>query len=133
MKIWTKSKITIWSLKTFCAPYNQSLQRTHGIFVASGILFNHESPRRGETFVTRKITMFLAKYLKDKKGVLRLGNIYSKRDWVMQKICWNAMENITTKKPDDYIISTDNTYSNKEFINMSCKILGIKLFGRERD
>ena len=72
--------------------------------------------------------MFLAKYLKDKKGVLRLGNIYSKRDWGHAKdyveMQWKILQQ---KKPDDYIISTDNTYSVKEFINMSCKILGIKI------
>ena len=114
--------------KLFAHHITKVYRESYGIFAASGILFNHESPRRGETFVTRKITMFLAKYLKDKKGVLRLGNIYSKRDWGHAKdyveMQWKILQQ---KKPDDYIISTDNTYSVKEFINMSCKILGIKI------
>lgn len=103
-------------------------RESYGIYAASGILFNHESPRRGETFVTRKITMFLAKYILKRKGVLKLGNIYAKRDWghakdyvVMQ---WRILQQ---KKPDDYVISTDNAYSVKEFINLACKILKIKL------
>ena len=103
-------------------------RESYGIYAASGILFNHESPRRGETFVTRKITMFLAKYILTRKGILRLGNIYAKRDWGHAKdyveMQWRILQQ---KKPDDYVISTDNAYSVKEFINLACKILKIKL------
>ena len=95
------------------------------------MLFNHESPRRGETFVTRKITMFLAKYINGKKGILKLGNIYAKRDWGHAKdyveMQWKILQQ---KKPDDYVISTDNTYSVKEFINLACKILKLKILWR---
>jgi len=103
-------------------------RESYGIYAASGILFNHESPRRGETFVTRKITMFLAKYILTGKGILNLGNIYAKRDWGHAKdyveMQWRILQQ---KKPDDYVISTDNAYSVKDFINLACKILKIKL------
>ena len=103
-------------------------RESYGIYAASGILFNHESPRRGETFVTRKITMFLAKYILTGKGILSLGNIYAKRDWGHAKdyveMQWRILQQ---KKPDDYVVSTDNAYSVKDFINLACKILKIKL------
>ena len=103
-------------------------RESYGIYAASGILFNHESPRRGETFVTRKITMFLAKYILTGKGILRLGNIYAKRDWGHAKdyveMQWRILQQ---KKPDDYVVSTDNAFSVKDFINLACKILNIKL------
>ena len=103
-------------------------RESYGIYASSGILFNHESPRRGETFVTRKITMFLAKYIHTGKGILNLGNIYAQRDWGHAKdyveMQWRILQQ---KKPDDYVISTDNTHSVKDFINLACKILNIKL------
>jgi len=114
--------------KLFAHHITKVYRESYDIYAASGILFNHESPRRGETFVTRKITMFLAKYVNGIKGILKLGNIYAKRDWGHAKdyveMQWKILQQ---KKPDDYIISTDNTYSVKEFINLSCKILNIKI------
>ena len=77
--------------------------------------------------------MFLAKRILGSKEVLNLGNIYAKRDWGHAKdyveMQWKIMQQ---KKPDDFVISTDNTYSVKQFINFACKILKIKLFGKER-
>ena len=114
--------------KLFAHHITKVYRESYGIFAASGILFNHESPRRGETFVTRKITMFLSKYVLTGKGILRLGNIYAKRDWGHAKdyveMQWRILQQ---RKPDDYVISTDNAYSVKEFINLACKILKIKL------
>jgi len=114
--------------KLFAHHITKVYRESYGIYAASGMLFNHESPRRGETFVTRKITMFLAKYINGKKEILRLGNIYAKRDWGHAKdyvqMQWKILQQ---KKPDDFIISTDNTYSVKEFINLACKILKIKI------
>ena len=114
--------------KLFAHHITKVYRESYGIFACSGILFNHESPRRGETFVTRKITMFLAKRILGSKEVLNLGNIYAKRDWGHAKdyveMQWKIMQQ---KKPDDFVISTDNTFSVKEFINLACKILKIKI------
>ncbi len=114
--------------KLFAHHITKVYRESYGIYAASGILFNHESPRRGETFVTRKITMFFAKYLNGIKDVLKLGNIYAKRDWGHAKdyveMQWKILQQ---KKPDDYVISTDNAYSVKEFINLVCKILKFKI------
>ena len=117
--------------KLFAHHITKVYRESYNIYAASGILFNHESPRRGETFVTRKITMFLAKYVNGKKGILKLGNIYAKRDWGHAKdyveMQWKILQQ---KKPDDYVISTDYTYSVKEFINLACRILKIKIIWR---
>tara|TARA_Y100000590_G_scaffold459299_1_gene615983 strand:- start:89 stop:1141 length:1053 start_codon:yes stop_codon:yes gene_type:complete len=114
--------------KLFAHHITKVYRESYGIFATSGILFNHESPRRGETFVTRKITMFLAKRILGSREILRLGNIYAKRDWGHAKdyveMQWRIMQQ---KKPDDYVISTNNTYSVKEFINTACKILKLKI------
>ena len=114
--------------KLFAHHITKVYRESYGIFASSGILFNHESPRRGETFVTRKITMFLAKRVLGSKEVLNLGNIYAKRDWGHAKdyveMQWKILQQ---KKPDDFVISTDNTFSVKEFINLACKILKIKI------
>ena len=114
--------------KLFAHHITKVYRESYGIFASSGILFNHESPRRGETFVTRKITMFLAKRFLGIKEVLNLGNIYAKRDWGHAKdyveMQWKILQH---KTPDDFVISTDNTYSVKQFINLACKILKIKI------
>ena len=98
------------------------------MFASTGILFNHESPRRGETFVTRKITRFLARKFYGLEDILYLGNLYSKRDWGHAKdfveMQWKILQQ---KKPDDFIISTGEAYSVKEFINEACKQIGFKI------
>ena len=114
--------------KLFAHHITKVYRESYGIFASSGILFNHESPRRGETFVTRKITMFLAKRVLGSKEALNLGNIYARRDWGHAKdyveMQWKILQQ---KKPDDFVISTDNTFSVKDFINLACKILKIKI------
>ena len=98
------------------------------IYACDGILFNHESPRRGETFVTRKITRGLVKIKLGIDSVLTLGNIYAKRDWGHAKDFVEAMWLIMQKeKPDDYVISTGEQYSVKDFINEACKVLNIPI------
>ena len=114
--------------KLFAHHITKIYRDSYGIFACSGILFNHESPRRGETFVTRKITMFLAKRLMGNKKVLKLGNIYAKRDWGHAKdyieMQWKIMQQ---KKPEDYVIATGQTHSVKDFINYACRIAKIKI------
>ena len=99
------------------------------IFACNGILFNHESPVRGETFVTKKIIMALCRIKLKKQKKLFLGNLDAKRDWGHAKDYVEAMWKMLQKKtPDDYVISTGKQYSVKDFINLSLKELNIKYF-----
>ena len=100
----------------------------YGMFAVSGILFNHESPRRGETFVTRKITRAIArmKYGIEKK--LYLGNLEAKRDWGYAPDFVEAMWlMLQQQKPDDYVIATGETHSVKEFVNLAFDHAGIEI------
>ena len=114
--------------KLFAHHITKIYRESYNMYATSGMLFNHESPRRGETFVTRKITMFFAKKIKGSNEILRLGNIYAKRDWGHAKdyveMQWRIMQQ---KKPDDYVIATGSSYTVKQFIEEVCKILNIKL------
>jgi len=112
-----------WITKNYREAYN--------IFACNGILFNHESPRRGETFVTKKIIRGLVriKYGYDKK--LYLGNLDAKRDWGHAKDYVEAMWKILQqKKPEDYVIATGKQYSIKKFVNLVCQKLGFRIVWR---
>ena len=105
-------------------------RESYNIFACNGILFNHESPLRGETFVTKKIVSTLCRIKKqvDKKEILYLGNIYAKRDWGHARDYVKAMWlMLQKKKPDDYVIATGKQISVKKFIDLVCKNLDIKL------
>ena len=101
-------------------------REAYKIFACNGILFNHESPRRGETFVTRKIVIALCKIKLGLQKKLYLGNIDAKRDWGHAKdyvvAMWKMMQQ---KKPSDYVIATGKQYSVKQFINLVLKELKI--------
>ena len=103
-------------------------RESYGVFASNGILFNHESPRRGETFVTRKITRFLTRKKLGSKDILYLGNLNAKRDWGHAKdyveMQWRILQQ---KKAEDFVIATGNTYSVKQFINLSAKILNLNI------
>lgn len=103
-------------------------RESYGIFACNGILFNHESPRRGETFVTRKITRFLTRKKLGSKETLYLGNLNAKRDWGHAKdyteMQWRILQQ---KKPKDYLIATGQAYSVREFVNIASKILDMKI------
>lgn len=95
----------------------KNYREAYGLHASSGILFNHESPRRGETFVTRKITIGLAKIAAGKQNVLYLGNLNAKRDWGHAKDFVEAMWlMLQQEKPDDYVIATGKQYSIREFV-----------------
>ena len=99
------------------------------IFACNGILFNHESPVRGETFVTKKIVMALCRIKQKKQNKLFLGNLDAKRDWGHAKDYVVAMWKMLQKKtPDDYIISTGKQYSVKQFVNLVLEELKIKFY-----
>ena len=103
-------------------------RESYGIFASNGILFNHESPRRGETFVTRKITRFLTRKKMGSKEIMYLGNLNAKRDWGHAKDYVESMWKMLQKKiPDDYVISSGKSYSVKEFINLTAKELKINI------
>ena len=115
--------------KLFAHQITKVYRESYKIFASNGILFNHESPRRGETFVTRKITRFLTRWKFNLENILYLGNIYAVRDWGHAKdyveMQWKILQQ---KKPDDYIIATGATCSVKEFINKCCRLLKIKIY-----
>ncbi|KOR36280.1 MULTISPECIES: GDP-mannose 4,6-dehydratase [Planktothricoides] len=95
-------------------------RESYGLFACNGILFNHESPRRGETFVTRKITRALARILAGKQKKLYLGNLDSKRDWGYAKDYVRGMWLMLQQdEPDDYVLSTNETHSIREFLDIA--------------
>ena len=101
-------------------------RNSYNLFTVSGILFNHESPLRGEEFVTRKIVKGLIEIINNKRNFLELGNLDAKRDWGFAKEYVEAMWKMMQQKtPDDYIICTGRTYSIKEFINYCINYLKI--------
>ncbi len=104
-------------------------REAYKIFACNGILFNHESPRRGETFVTRKIVIALCKIKLGLQKKLFLGNLDTKRDWGHAKDYVEAMWKILqTKTPSDYVIATGKQYSVKEFVNLTLNELKIKYY-----
>ncbi|TVQ55631.1 MAG: GDP-mannose 4,6-dehydratase [Spirulina sp. DLM2.Bin59] len=95
-------------------------RESYDLFACNGILFNHESPRRGETFVTRKITRAIARILAGQQEDLYLGNLDSKRDWGYAKDYVKAMWLMLQQdQPDDYVISMNETHSIREFLNIA--------------
>jgi len=114
-----------WTTKNYRDAYN--------MFAVNGILFNHEGPRRGETFVSRKITRHVANYKKGKKEILYLGNLYAKRDWGSAedyvKSMWLMMQK---KQPKDYVIATGKSHSVKQFVQEAFNYIGIKLIWKNK-
>ena len=103
-------------------------RESYGMFACNGILFNHESPRRGENFVTRKITNGLVKIKRGEREKLYLGNLHSKRDWGYAKDYVEGMWLILQQdNPDDYILATNETHSVREFVEEACKLLDFDL------
>ncbi len=104
--------------KVYAYWVTRNYRQGYGIFACNGILFNHESPRRGETFVTRKITRALAAILAGKQKVLYLGNLEAKRDWGYAPDYVAAMwKMLQQDKPDDFVIGTGEAHSVREFLD----------------
>jgi len=103
-------------------------REAYGLFACNGILFNHESPRRGETFVTRKITRGLAAILAGKQQALYLGNLEARRDWGHARdyveMQWLMLQQ---EHPQDYVIATGKQYSVRDFVEAAVAFIGIKL------
>ena len=105
----------------------QNYREAYKLHAVNGILFNHESPLRGEEFITRKITLGLSKIIFNKQKELKIGNLYAKRDWGYAGDYVEAMwKMLQSKKADDYVIATGKSYSVKQFINECVKVLKLK-------
>jgi len=106
----------------------KNYRESYGLHASSGILFNHESPRRGETFVTRKITRALSRISVGQQNLLTLGNLDAKRDWGHAKDYVYAMWLMLQQDvPDDYVIATGKQYSVREFVEKAAPYFGIKI------
>ncbi len=103
-------------------------RESYNLFACNGVLFNHESPRRGETFVTRKITRAVASIMAGKQEKLSLGNMDAKRDWGFAGDYVEGMWRILQQeKPDDYVLATNETHTVREFVELAFKEVGIDL------
>jgi GDPmannose 4,6-dehydratase len=106
----------------------KNYRESYGLHASSGILFNHESPRRGETFVTRKITQGLSRISTGQQDILYLGNLDAKRDWGHAKDFVKAMWLMLQQdKPDDYVIATGEQYSVREFVEVAAPYFGMNI------
>jgi len=114
------------SAKVYAHWMTVNYREAYNIFTCSGILFNHESPRRGETFVTRKITMGIANILAKKQTKIYLGNLEAKRDWGYApeyvEAMWRMLQN---KEPCDFVIGTGETYSVRDFVEDAFSYVGL--------
>jgi len=103
-------------------------RESYGLFASNGILFNHESPRRGETFVTKKITKAVAKVYKGEQKIIELGNLDSRRDWGYAKEYVEAMWLMMQQdEPGDFVIATGRTHSIRQFVEYAFKEVGITI------
>ncbi len=112
--------------KVFAYWMTKNYREGYNIFACNGILFNHESPRRGETFVTRKITRSIARILAKKENYLYLGNLDAKRDWGYApeyvECMWKMLQN---KRPEDFVVGTGETHSVREFLEETFSYAGL--------
>src|SRR6476619_45107 len=121
---WPRSPYGVAKVFAYWATVNY--RESYGMHASNGILFNHESPRRGETFVTRKITRALAHIIAGLQDKLYLGNLDAKRDWGYAKEYVEAMWLMLQQdKPDDYVISTNETHSIREFLDVAFGYKGL--------
>jgi GDPmannose 4,6-dehydratase len=112
--------------KVFAFDTTRNYREAYGIFAVNGILFNHESPRRGETFVTRKITRGVARIMAGLDQKIHLGNLDAKRDWGYAPEYVEAMwMMLQLKKPDDFVIGTGEAHSVREFVETAFALVGV--------
>ena len=114
--------------KVFAHNLVRNYRESYGLHASCGILFNHESPRRGETFVTRKITMAAAKIKMGLQDKLMLGNLQAKRDWGFAGDYVDAMWRMLQQdKPDDYVVATGETHTVEEFLHVVFEYAGLSV------
>jgi GDPmannose 4,6-dehydratase len=103
----------------------RNYREAHGLHGSNGILFNHESPRRGEAFVTRKITLSVGRLARGQQQTLRLGNLNASRDWGHARDFVEGMHLILQQaKPDDYVLATGETHTVREFVELAFGHIG---------
>ena len=108
-------------------------RESYDLFACNGILFNHESPRRGETFVTKKITKAVAAISKGKSETLRLGNMDAKRDWGFAKEYVEGMWAMLQRdSAEDFVLATGKAYTVRQFVEFSFEEIGVRLEWRNR-
>jgi GDPmannose 4,6-dehydratase len=111
--------------------YGVNFREAYGLFISNGILFNHESPRRGETFVTRKITRALTRISLGLEKKLYLGNLDARRDWGHAsdyvRAMWLMLQH---EQPGDFVVATGQSYSVRDFLDLAAKYAGVDLAGR---
>ncbi len=113
--------------KVFCYYQTINHREAYGIHASNGILFNHESPRRGETFVTRKITRGLARIIAGKDEKIYLGNLDAKRDWGYAKDYVESMWLMLQQdEPGDYVVATGKTWSVRDFLDRAFGLVGLE-------
>lgn len=111
--------------KVFAHYMTVQYREAYGLFAVNGILFNHESPRRGATFVTRKVTRGIAAILAGREAKLYLGNLDARRDWGYAPEYVEAMwQMLQQPEPDDYVIATGETHSVREFVDLAFRLVG---------
>lgn len=119
--------------KLFAHWITKNYRESYDLFAVSGILFNHESPRRGATFVTRKITRGLARIKHGLDDTIHLGNLDARRDWGYAKDYIEGMWlMLQQEKPDDYILATGETHSIREFVETAAKLLDMEIIWQGR-
>lgn len=122
---WPRSPYAVSKVAAYWFAVNY--REAYGLFASNGILFNHEGPRRGETFVTRKITRGLANVVAGRQSKIHLGNLEAKRDWGYAKEfvegIWRILQ---AEAPGDFVLATGETHSVREFLEECCRILKLK-------
>ncbi len=114
--------------KLYASEIARTYRESYGMFIVNGILFNHESPRRGNNFVTRKITLTLRDILVGKRDKLVLGNTSAKRDWGYAPEYVEAMwMMLQQEEPNDFVIATGETHSVQEFVDEGCRLAGLNV------
>jgi GDPmannose 4,6-dehydratase len=114
--------------KVFSYWITKNYRESYNLFACNGILFNHESPRRGETFVTRKVTRGLSRIKLGKEQALYLGNLDSKRDWGYAKdYVYGMWLMLQQDKPDDYVLATGESHSIRELVEIAAKELDMEI------
>jgi GDPmannose 4,6-dehydratase len=117
--------------KAYAFYMTRNYREAYGLFAVNGILFNHESPRRGETFVTRKITRALGRIKYGLQDKLYLGNLDARRDWGFAGDYVEAMWlMLQAKEPEDFVVATGEAHSVREFLELAAKRAGVDLSGR---
>jgi GDPmannose 4,6-dehydratase len=112
--------------KVFGYWITRNYREAYGMYAVNGILFNHESPRRGPTFVTRKITRAIGAILRGEQNELRLGNLEAKRDWGFARdYMEGAWQMLQADEPDDYVLATGETHSVREFLDAAFGYAGL--------